>query len=84
MDSADDHEPRFRARPRAQLSEPIPTPTGMLLVHLDKRLPVDEKKFEEEKAMIADNVARGKREAAFDDWLKAPPQPSRRSTARAG
>ncbi len=53
-----------------QLSDAIPTPTGTMLLHVDQRLPVDEKKFDEEKAMISENVARMKRESAFDLWLK--------------
>lgn len=53
-----------------QLSEPIAGNGDTLLVRVEKRLPVDEKKFEEEKGMIAENVARGKRESAFELWLK--------------
>ena len=53
-----------------ELSEPVPTPTGVLLVHIDKRLPVDEAKFEQEKAMIAENVVRAQRESLFELWLK--------------
>jgi parvulin-like peptidyl-prolyl isomerase len=53
-----------------QLSEPTPSPGGMILVHVDKRLPVDEAKFEQEKTVIAESVLRSKRDAAFAQWLK--------------
>ena len=53
-----------------QLSGSVDTATGTLLIHLDKRLPVDEQKFETEKKMLAENIGRGKRDAAFELWLK--------------
>jgi parvulin-like peptidyl-prolyl isomerase len=53
-----------------QLSGAVDTATGTLLIHLDKRLPVDEQKFETEKKMLAENIGRGKRDAAFELWLK--------------
>lgn len=53
-----------------ELSQPIPTGNGIMLIHIDKRLPIDESKFDAEKAMLAQNVARSKREAVFEQWLK--------------
>ncbi len=60
-----------------QLSGSVDTATGTLLIHLDKRLPVDEQKFETEKKIVAENIGRGKRDAAFELWLK-----DRRSAAK--
>jgi peptidyl-prolyl cis-trans isomerase D len=60
-----------------QLSSPVDTATGALIIYLEKRLPVDEQKFEGEKKMLAENISRGKRDAAFELWLK-----DRRSVAR--
>lgn len=53
-----------------QLSDVTPTPGGVVILRVEKRLPIDEQKFEQEKTMLAENVARGKREAAFELWLK--------------
>lgn len=53
-----------------QLSEFIPTSTGGLLLHIDKRLPLDEAGFEKDKALLAYNVDRNKTEGAFQLWLK--------------
>ena len=54
-----------------ELSEFTPTQNGGLLIHLDKRQPVDEAGFEKEKTMIATNIDRMKKEAAFQQWLKS-------------
>jgi parvulin-like peptidyl-prolyl isomerase len=53
-----------------ELSTPVPTETGVLLLHVDKRTPGDESKFEQEKPMLTQGLARNKREAAFNLWLK--------------
>ena len=53
-----------------ELSEFTPTNDGGLLMHIDKRLPVDDSGFEKEKPMIANNLDRMKKEAAFQQWLK--------------
>lgn len=53
-----------------ELSDFTPTRTGGLLIHIDKRLPVDDAGFEKEKTMIAGNLDRMKKEAAFQQWLK--------------
>ncbi len=54
-----------------ELSEFLPTGTGGLLVHVDKRQPVDETAFEQEKPMLVQGLERYKREAVFQEWLKA-------------
>ncbi len=54
-----------------QVSTFTPTASGSgLLVYLAKKLPVDEKQFEEGKAELAEQVARGKSEAAFSEWFR--------------
>lgn len=53
-----------------ELSEPIDTETGGLLVHVTKKLPVDDAGFEKEKSMLAQNIDRTKKEAAFQLWLQ--------------
>ena len=53
-----------------ELSDFTPTKDGGLLIHIDKRLPVDDAGFEKEKTMIAGNLDRMKKEAAFQQWLK--------------
>ena len=53
-----------------QLSDPVQLPDGTALLHLDKRLPVDEQKFEQDKAALAENIARSKQASALDLWLK--------------
>ena len=59
-----------------ELSDFTPTQSGGLLIHIDKRQPVDEAGFEKEKTMFASQIDRMKKEAAFQQWLK-----SRRSAA---
>lgn len=53
-----------------ELSEPTPTADGLFVMHIDKRHPVDEEKFEKEKAALGENIARMKTMSAFDVWLK--------------
>ena len=53
-----------------QLSDFVSTQDGGLLVHLDKRAPIDEAKFEKEKTAQSEDYARGRREAAFREWLR--------------
>ena len=54
-----------------QISAFTPTGTGGgLLVFLAKKLPVDEKQFEEGKVELTEQLARGKGEAAFSEWFK--------------
>jgi peptidyl-prolyl cis-trans isomerase D len=54
-----------------ELSEFLPTGTGGLLVHVDKRLPLEEAEFEKEKPTLVQGLERFKREAVFQEWLKA-------------
>lgn len=65
-----------------QLSDATPSSTGVILIHVDKRLPIDEQKFAEEKSSLAANVARAKREGAFELWLKERRTIARPPTAR--
>ncbi|HEV7406567.1 MAG TPA: peptidyl-prolyl cis-trans isomerase [Chthoniobacteraceae bacterium] len=53
-----------------ELSEFVPTATGGLLVHLDKRLPIDEAAYATEKAKVAEEIGRQKGGALFIDWLR--------------
>lgn len=52
-----------------QLGEVIQTGDGRLILHIDKRQPVDDAAFEKEKPMLVDNISRGLRESAFEVWL---------------
>ena len=52
-----------------QLSEVIPETDGRLILHIDKRQPVDDAAFEKEKPMLVENISRGLRESAFEVWL---------------
>lgn len=73
MKERDGREVTITARDlnEGQISPFVPTGTGGgLLVYLAKKLPVDEKQFEESKAELADQVARGKSEGAFSEWFK--------------
>jgi hypothetical protein len=53
-----------------ELSEFVPTSTGGVLVHLDKRLPIDEAAFAKEKDKLAEELGRQKGGAIFMDWLR--------------
>ena len=53
-----------------ELSDFTPTQNGGLLLHIDKRLPVDEAGFAKEKTMIAGSLEDTKRMAALQQWLK--------------
>ena len=53
-----------------ELSEFSPTQAGGILIHIDKRLPVEEAGFEKEKTMLATDLEGLKKEAAFQQWLK--------------
>jgi len=52
-----------------QLSEVIQETDGRLILHIDKRQPVDDAAFEKEKPMLVENMSRGLRESAFEVWL---------------
>lgn len=53
-----------------ETSAPIPTQDGVVLVHVDKRFPVDEEKFAAQKTILAQNISRSKRDSVFEQWLK--------------
>jgi hypothetical protein len=58
-----------------QVSPFVPTRSGAdagggLLVYLAKKLPVDEKQFEDGKTELAEQLARSKAEAIFHEWFK--------------
>ncbi|MDP9292798.1 MAG: SurA N-terminal domain-containing protein [Verrucomicrobiota bacterium] len=53
-----------------ELSEPIATSDGAMLVYLEKRDPVDSAKFEQDSPMLTQNFARGKRALVFQEWLR--------------
>lgn len=53
-----------------QLSEFVPTADGGVLIHLDKREPVNEAAFEKDKTLIASILAREKQARVFGEWLR--------------
>ncbi len=53
-----------------QLSSFVPTANGGVIVHVGKRPPVDDAKFQAEKARIIEGVADFKRTSLFQEWLK--------------
>jgi peptidyl-prolyl cis-trans isomerase D len=53
-----------------ELSEFVPVAGGGVVVHLDKRLPIDEAAFAKEKAKVAEELGRQKGGAIFMDWLR--------------
>ncbi len=67
-----------------ELSQATPTTTGAILIHVDKRPPVDDAKFATEQAPIATGLARDLREALFAEWLKLRRADARVTTARRG
>ncbi len=52
-----------------QLSDPIPFGGGSLIAHVDKRLPVDDSAFENERAKLMEEIASYRSESAFEVWL---------------
>lgn len=52
-----------------QLSEVVPFKGGRLVFRVEKRQPVDESAFEKEKPILVENIARFRRESAFEVWL---------------
>lgn len=53
-----------------ELSELVPTPTGGILVRVDKRLPIDEAAFEKEKVAETQRFERQQDAMLFMDWLR--------------
>lgn len=52
------------------LSPLTPTLQGADLIHVDKRPPIDDAKFAEQKEALAGNLAQFNREVLFAEWLK--------------
>jgi len=52
------------------ISEFIPSPDGGTLIRLDKREPIDEAKFEKDKAMLAPRLVDQRLNLVFADWLR--------------
>ena len=52
-----------------QLSELTPASDGGLIVFLQKRHPLDEKKFEEQKPQLTMGLRRYRQMALFSEWL---------------
>lgn len=53
-----------------QLSEPVPTENGSLLVYLEKRAPVDEAQFAKEVVILGPLFEKQKSAMAFREWLR--------------
>jgi peptidyl-prolyl cis-trans isomerase D len=53
-----------------QLSDFVPTPDGGIIIHLDKREPLDEKKFGTVSLMMEPAYKREKLRVIFADWLR--------------
>ena len=73
MDQPDGREVMMSTRDLApgELSAFLPSAEGGVLVHLDRRDPINPGEFEKEKASTAMNIARGRRDAVFGEWLKS-------------
>ena len=54
-----------------QLSEFSPSATGGLIIHLDKKVPIDLADYDKQKGALETELGDSKREALFRDWLKA-------------
>jgi peptidyl-prolyl cis-trans isomerase D len=65
-----------------QLSEVIPIVEARLILHIDKRQPVDEAAFEKEKPMLVETISRSLRESAFEVWLAERRKLAKVQTAR--
>lgn len=53
-----------------QLSAPVPTATGSVIVFVEQRLPIDEEKFKTEKSRIAEGLEGFQKSVLFSEWLK--------------
>jgi peptidyl-prolyl cis-trans isomerase D len=53
-----------------ELSKVLPEANSSLIVYLSKRLPIDEKELDSEKAKLTDGIAFNQGIALFQEWLK--------------
>jgi peptidyl-prolyl cis-trans isomerase D len=53
-----------------QLSAPVPTANGSVIIYLEQRLPIDEEKYKAEKARVAEGLAGFQKTVLFSEWLK--------------
>jgi peptidyl-prolyl cis-trans isomerase D len=52
-----------------ELSEAAPVQGGRVICRVEKRLPIEEEKFEKEKTSLAERIAEGRAESAFRIWF---------------
>jgi len=67
-----------------QLSPFTPTAAGGVIIHVDKRPPVDDSKFAAQKVSLEESLAQFSREALFSEWLKQRRAEARITEARRG
>jgi hypothetical protein len=53
-----------------ETSMPVPTEKGGVIVHLDKREPIDEARFKAEKSRVTEQVAEVRATILFQAWMK--------------
>jgi hypothetical protein len=53
-----------------QLSAPVPTPKGSVIVFVEKRLPIDEEKYKTAKVRFAELMTDFQEAVLFSEWLK--------------
>ncbi len=53
-----------------ELSTFVATSAGGFILHVDKRLPIDEADFAKQKATVAKNLEQRQSAALFDEWMK--------------
>lgn len=59
----------FALTEQDKLSGVVATETGYSVLHLDSRVPADEKNFEEQKAALSETLLNERRTQAFNDFL---------------
>lgn len=53
-----------------QLSTPIPTANGSVIVYVEQRLPLDEEKYKTEKPRVAEGLVGFQKSVLFSEWIK--------------
>lgn len=53
-----------------QISAPVPTPDGTVVVYVSKRLPIDENELKAQKTQIAQGISQYQAASLFQEWLK--------------